>query len=78
MVFLFQRGQPLQDRLQTLKGKNCLGVPIAVRRTKYYTVLAQDYIKVQVKALQVLQWSTQSKKSGAFFSQLNLVGFPLV
>lgn len=55
MVFLFQRGQPLQDRLQTLKGKNCLGVPIAVRRTKYYTVLAQDYIKVQVKALQVLQ-----------------------
>lgn len=55
MVFLFQRGQPLQDHLQTLKGKNCLGVPVGVKRTKYYTVLAQDCIEVQVKALQVLQ-----------------------
>lgn len=72
MAFLFQRGQLVQDQLQKTQMRwEVKMFGFSVRRTKYHPVPARGYTKVQVKALELVQWNMQSRKMGAFFSQPN-------
>lgn len=74
MAFLFQCAQLVQDQLQKTQMRwEVKMFGFSVRRTKYHPVPARGYTKVQVKALELVQWNMQSRKMGAFFSQPNHV-----